>query len=292
MTPVTDPDLAALAGPIERPAESALLAARDRLAGSDRSLGRLDEVAAWLAAAQDADLPRPPRRARLLLVGPGGSEAAGRLAALLDVGVRGLDPAAGGPAGTTRDEAESAVRAGMGLVDDEVDAGTDLIVVADVAATAGVPAEALVGLLTRRDAAAVTRRGPLIDDAGWMNRCAAVRDTMRGARPVLGDHLALLAAVGGTDIAATAGILLRASARRTPVLLDGVVTAAAALVAQRVAFRAVSWWLAAHRSPEPAHEVALDRLGLDPLLDLGVRAEDGTAALLAVPLLRAAALSR
>jgi nicotinate-nucleotide--dimethylbenzimidazole phosphoribosyltransferase len=76
------------------------------------------------------------------------------------------------------------------------------------------------------------------------------------------------------------------------VLLDGVVTAAAALVAQRVAFRAVSWWLAAHRSPEPAHEVALDRLGLDPLLDLGVRAEDGTGALLAVPLLRAAALSR
>jgi nicotinate-nucleotide--dimethylbenzimidazole phosphoribosyltransferase len=75
------------------------------------------------------------------------------------------------------------------------------------------------------------------------------------------------------------------------VLLDGVATAAAALVAQRGSFRAVSWWVAAHRSPEPAHDLALDRLGLEPLLDLGVRAEDGTAALLGVPLVRAAALA-
>jgi nicotinate-nucleotide--dimethylbenzimidazole phosphoribosyltransferase len=72
------------------------------------------------------------------------------------------------------------------------------------------------------------------------------------------------------------------------VVLDGVATAAAALVAQRVAFRAVDWWVASHRSPEPAHALALDRLSLQPLLDLSIRAEDGTGALLAVHVLRAA----
>ena len=138
----------------------------------------------------------------------------------------------------------------------------------------------------------MTSKGATIDDALWMRRCAAVRDTMRRGRPILADHVGLLAAVGGADLAAMTGLLLQAAARRTPVLLDGVATAAAALVAQRMAFRSSDWWAAAHRSPEPAHDLALDRLGLEPLLDLGIRAEDGTGALLAVPLLRAAAGQR
>jgi nicotinate-nucleotide--dimethylbenzimidazole phosphoribosyltransferase len=73
------------------------------------------------------------------------------------------------------------------------------------------------------------------------------------------------------------------------VLLDGVATGAAALLAQRMAFRAADWWVASHRSPEPGHTVALDRLGLDPVLELQIRQEDGVGALLAVPVLRAAA---
>jgi nicotinate-nucleotide--dimethylbenzimidazole phosphoribosyltransferase len=171
-----------------------------------------------------------------------------------------------------------------------VDAGADLLVVADVGRGAGVPAAALVGLLTRKDASAVTSRGAVIDDPTWMRRCAAVRDAMRRGRPLLADHLGLLATVGGGDLAATTGVLLQAAARRTPVVLDGMVTAACALVAQRVAFRAVDWWLPSQRSPEPGHGVALDRLGLEPLLDLGIRQQDGTTALLAVPVVRAAAL--
>jgi nicotinate-nucleotide--dimethylbenzimidazole phosphoribosyltransferase len=276
-------DLASLVGPIERPDESARLAARAQLDASGRALGRLDELAVWLAAVQGAETARPPERVRLIVAGSDAG-AATELAASLDVGVRRLTP-------PVEVGAEMAVRAGMDLVDDEVDAGADLLVVVAVDPASVAPADALVGLLTRKDAAAVTGRGATIDDARWMRRCATVRDTMRRGRPVLGDHLALLAAVGGSTLAATTGVLLQAAVRRTPVLLDGVVTAACALVAQRVAFRAVGWWAAAHRSPEPAHDLALDRLGLEPLLDLGVRAEDGTAALLAVPLVRAAALS-
>lgn len=192
----------------------------------------------------------------------------------------------------TRAEVEAALLAGFTLADEEADAGTDLLVVADVGRGAGVPAAALVGLLTRNDASSVTSRGTTIDDALWMRRCAAVRDTMRRGRPEMGDYVDLLATVGGADLAATTGVLLQSAARRTPVLLDGIVTAAAALVAQRLAYRATDWWVASHRSPEPAHDLALDRLALTPLLDLGIRQEDGTGALLAVPVLRAAAALR
>jgi NaMN:DMB phosphoribosyltransferase len=278
---VTTHDLASLAGPVERPEEALRAAARERLGAAGRGLGRLDELAVWLAAAQGADTAALPRRVRLLAIGDG--PVAVDLAGTLDVGLRSLSPPPGGAAG--------AARVGMALVDEEVDQGADLLVVAAPDPAAGVAAEALVGLLTRRDAAAVTSRGATIDDSAWMRRCAAIRDTMRGARPTLADQVALLDVLDRPDLAATTGVLLRAAARRTPVLLDGAATAACALVGHRVAFRAVAWWAAAHRSPEPAHDLALDRLGLEPLLDLGVRAEDGTGALLAVPLVRAAAVS-
>jgi nicotinate-nucleotide--dimethylbenzimidazole phosphoribosyltransferase len=85
------------------------------------------------------------------------------------------------------------------------------------------------------------------------------------------------------------GFLVRAAARRTPVLLDGVVATAAALVAQDLQPRCVRWWRSAQRTSEPAQAVALRRLGLEPILDLGVEAGDGTGGLLAVPMLRAAA---
>ena len=112
---------------------------------------------------------------------------------------------------------------------------------------------------------------------------------MRRSRPVLGDQLQLLATAGGADFAAMTGFLLQAAARRTPVVLDGVVSGACALVAQRVTFRAADWWLAGHRSSEPAHALALTRLSLEPLLDLGMRLGEGTGALLAVPMVKAAA---
>jgi len=278
----TDPDLEALAAAIARPDESAAAAAREARPAEALSRGRLDDLAEWLAAVQGSVPARPLERVRMVVVGDGTDVAArARVAAASDVEVR--------PLAVPDDDAASALRAGIAAVDAEVDSGTELLVVAAADPAADVPASALVGLLTRTDASSVTRRGATIDDAGWMSRCAMVRDTMRRGRPVVGDRLALLDGVGSPDLAATTGVLLQAAARRTPVVLDGVATAAAALVAQRVAFRAVDWWVASHRSPEPAHALALDRLSLQPLLDLSIRAEDGTGALLAVHVLRAAA---
>ncbi|WP_042800825.1 nicotinate-nucleotide--dimethylbenzimidazole phosphoribosyltransferase, partial [Streptomyces sp. C] len=101
--------------------------------------------------------------------------------------------------------------------------------------------------------------------------------------------LALLAAVGGADVAAITGFLLQSAVRRTPVILDGVVSAACGLVAQRAAFRAPDWWLAGQSSGEPGQAKALDRMALNPVLDHGVTVGEGTGALLALPLVQAAA---
>ncbi|MFD5553056.1 nicotinate-nucleotide--dimethylbenzimidazole phosphoribosyltransferase [Streptomyces sp. NPDC127068] len=190
----------------------------------------------------------------------------------------------------TAQEAEAAFRAGMALADEEVDSGTDLVVLGDMSVGGTTAAATLIAALCGVDASVVTGRGEVpIDDLAWMRKCAAVRDALRRARPALGDQLKLLATAGGADFAAITGFLLQCAVRKTPVILDGVVSAACALVAQRVAFRAPDWWIAGHDSGEPAQAKALDRMAIEPLLTQGVRIGQGTGALLALPLVQAAA---
>ncbi|MFG2112415.1 nicotinate-nucleotide--dimethylbenzimidazole phosphoribosyltransferase [Streptomyces sp. NPDC048718] len=190
----------------------------------------------------------------------------------------------------TAEEAQAALELGIAVADEEADSGTDLVVLGDLSVGGTTPASTLIAALCGTDASVVTGRGGAgIDDLAWMRKCAAIRDALRRARPVLGDQLALLSTVGGADLAAMTGFLLQASVRRMPVVLDGVVGAACALVAQRSAFRAPDWWLAGQVSGEPAQAKALDRMALDPLLDHGVMVGEGTGALLALPLVRAAA---
>ncbi|KND35824.1 nicotinate-nucleotide--dimethylbenzimidazole phosphoribosyltransferase [Streptomyces anulatus] len=188
------------------------------------------------------------------------------------------------------EEAEQAVRLGMAIADEEADSGTDLVVLGDLSVGGTTAAATLVAALCGTDASVVTGRGGAgIDDLAWMVKCAAVRDALRRARPVLGDQLELLATSGGADLAAMTGFLLQSAVRRMPVILDGVVSAACALVAQRAAFRAPDWWLAGQVSGEPAQTKALDRMALTPLLDHGVTVGEGSGALLALPLVQAAA---
>ena len=188
----------------------------------------------------------------------------------------------------TREQAEQAFAVGLRIADEEVDAGADLLIAGDMGIGNTTPAAALVGLLCGKDAASVVGRGTGIDDLTWMRKTAAVRDAMRRGRPHKGDPVGLLGVVGGADIAAMVGFLLGAAARRTPVLLDGVVPCAAAVVAHRVAFRSREWWQAGHRSTEPAQAAALERLSLEPIVDLGMRLGEGTGALVALPVLAAA----
>ncbi|MER7723792.1 nicotinate-nucleotide--dimethylbenzimidazole phosphoribosyltransferase [Streptomyces sp. NPDC096323] len=190
----------------------------------------------------------------------------------------------------TVEEAVQAVRLGMAIADEEADSGTDLVVLGDLSVGGTTAAATLIAALCGTDASVVTGRGGAgIDDLAWMRKCAAVRDALRRARPVLGDQVELLATVGGADLAAMTGFLLQCAVRRLPVILDGVVSAACALVGQRAAFRAPDWWLAGQLSGEPAQAKALDRMALNPLLDHGVIVGEGSGALLALPFVQAAA---
>jgi nicotinate-nucleotide--dimethylbenzimidazole phosphoribosyltransferase len=283
-------DLAELAAAVDRPDDASRQAALDLL-GPRAATTRLGEIAGWLAGVQGQAPPVPPARPRLLVLADSAPARTSRVAAdtgveVRVVGRRGAPGQVEAQDACTPEEALAAVLAWTALVDEEVDAGADLVVLALPDTDLAVPAATLIGLLTRSDASAVTATGQ--DDAAWMVACAATRDAMRRGRPVLSDQVALLACVGGADLAVATGVLLQAGSRRTPVLLDGPVSAAAGLVAARLSFRASGWWLAGTRSPDPAHPIALERLSLEPVLELGLRSDDGTGALLAVPVVRAA----
>jgi len=147
----------------------------------------------------------------------------------------------------------------------------------------------LIAALTGAEPVAVVGRGTGIDDAGWMRKTAAIRDALRRARPVVGDPVELLRVAGGADFAAMAAFLAQAAVRRTPVILDGVMVGAAAMLAEELAPGAREWWVAGHRSVEPAHELALEHLRLVPVLDLQLRLGEGSGAVIALPIVQMAA---
>ena len=184
-------------------------------------------------------------------------------------------------------EVASAVLIGARVATALVVEGCDLLAIGDVGIGNTTTSAGLIAALTGADPATVTGRGSGVDDDTLAHKARVVQQVVR--RAATRDPLALLAAVGGAEHAALVGVLLAATVARTPVLLDGVVTDAAALVATRLAPAVAGAILAGHRSPEPAATVALQALGAQPLLDLDLRLGEGSGALLAVPTVVAAA---
>jgi nicotinate-nucleotide--dimethylbenzimidazole phosphoribosyltransferase len=189
----------------------------------------------------------------------------------------------------SREQAARAVLAGAGVAQELVEAGADLLVTGDMGIGNTTPAACLVAAFTGRPAAAVTGRGTGIDDATLAVKVKVVEQALARHAPEPADPLGVLAAVGGLEHAALTGLLLAGAAARVPVLLDGVNADAAALAARAFTAHAVGYLVAGHRSVEPGASAALAALGLDPLVDLGMRLGEGTGALLAVPIVRAAA---
>ncbi|MEE4023226.1 nicotinate-nucleotide--dimethylbenzimidazole phosphoribosyltransferase [Gordonia sp. PKS22-38] len=181
-------------------------------------------------------------------------------------------------------ETREALAAGRAIADQLVDSGADLLIGGDMGIGNTTPATVLIGALARREPVEIVGRGTGIDDAGWIRKTAAIRDGMRRARRHVHDPLSMLATVAGADLTALAGFLAQAAVRRTPVILDGMVVTAAAMVAAELAPGASRWWLAGHRSVEPAHTIALDHLDLVPVLDMSMRLGEGSGALAALPL--------
>jgi nicotinate-nucleotide--dimethylbenzimidazole phosphoribosyltransferase len=209
-------------------------------------------------------------------------------------GLRSLKVRAGtaniahGPA-MSRTDALTAIAAGRQLVADELDRGLDVALTGDMGIANTTPSACLVCHFTGVDPAQVVGRGTGIDDAGLERKVGVVRralDVNRGE--MAAGPLAALAALGGLEIAGLTGVILEAARRRRPVLLDGFIATAAALTAVALAPGCVDYLVAAHRSQELGHTAALAALRLRPLLDLDLRLGEGTGALLALPLLRAA----
>ena len=188
----------------------------------------------------------------------------------------------------TQAEVDAALAAGRAIADEEIDGGADLLIAGDMGIGNTTPATVLIAAITDTEPVLAIGRGTGVDDAGWMRKAAAIRDAMWRARPHVHDPAALLRVAGGADLAAMAGYLAQAAVRRTPVILDGVVVTAAALLADALAPGASAWWVAGHRSTEPAHRVALTKLGLEPLVEMEMRLGEGSGAVTALPVVRAA----
>jgi nicotinate-nucleotide--dimethylbenzimidazole phosphoribosyltransferase len=207
---------------------------------------------------------------------------------LLDANVRrGTADLTAGPA-MTRDQARAAVEVGISVAGALADAGARCLLTGDMGIANTTPAAALIAAFTGAGPAEVTGRGTGVDDDTYARKIAVVAEGLDRNRPDPADPLGTLAAVGGLEHAALAGLVLGAAARRVPVVLDGVIAASAALAAAAFAPDAVAAMVAGHRSPEPGAAVALAHLGLTPLLDLGMRLGEGTGALLALPIVASA----
>jgi nicotinate-nucleotide--dimethylbenzimidazole phosphoribosyltransferase len=199
---------------------------------------------------------------------------------------RGTSDLATGPA-MTRDEAVQGLLAGAAVADRLVDAGYDCLLTGDMGIANTTPSAALVAALTGSAPGRVTGRGTGVDDA-TLGRKVEVISSALLERPPGDDPVETLASLGGFEHAGLAGFVLGAAARRVPVILDGVIAGSAALVAQALAPEAIGYCFAGHRSVEPGHVVALERLGLRPLVDLDLRLGEGTGAVLSFPLVEAA----
>ncbi|MGY0004369.1 bifunctional adenosylcobinamide kinase/adenosylcobinamide-phosphate guanylyltransferase [Micromonospora sp. I033] len=294
----------------------------DRLTTLDipgAGLGVLERVVGFAGATQGTATPAPWGSVRVLLLhgdheggasagaAPGesarrarqaraGKGPLARLAAENGAGLQVVEtptsaPIEAGPA-LSGEQVESALRYGWRLAEQAADAGVQLLVLAAcgagteaaaaavLAATAGAEPPAVLGRV-------VTEHGEY-DDAAWMVRCAAVRDALHRTRRSAREAKDVLAELGGGDVAVATGVLLGATARRVPVLLDGPVGVAAGMVSRDLAGQARHWCLLPDHGGRPGVRLAADVLGLTPLLDLRLDLGEGATALAALPLLRSA----
>jgi nicotinate-nucleotide--dimethylbenzimidazole phosphoribosyltransferase len=232
------------------------------------------------------------------------ARAAGARLVVVDAGVHGelrhaavldrrLGPgtanAARGPA-MSRQQAVRALESGIELAEELAAGGVGVLGLGDMGIGNTAVSSALTAALVGCDAGQVVGRGTGVDDEGLRVKVAAVRRALEVNAPDPADPIGVLAAVGGFELGVLAGLALGGAAAGVPVVLDGFVVGAAALLAARIAPGAAAAMIASHLSPEPGHAVVLAELGLSPLLDLGMRLGEGSGAALGVQLVNSALL--
>lgn len=189
----------------------------------------------------------------------------------------------------TRAQAERAVETGIGIVSREIARGANMIGTGDMGIGNTTASSAIVATITRRAPREVTGRGTGVDDAALAHKIQVIERALAFHAPNASDALDVLAKVGGFEIGGLAGVMLGAAAQRVPVVIDGFISGAAALLAYTLAPQVRAYLIPAHRSVEIGHRAVLDYLGTSPLLDLDLRLGEGTGAALGISLCIAAA---
>lgn len=288
---------------------------------SGLALGRLGSLAAWIAAVQGTDVPKPFSRARAIIVagnhgiaerglsawtadagaaqanelraGGGPGQSAARVAG---ASVRLIGDYLDAPTGAIDVESalssevwEAALAAGAEVADNEIDAGADLIVAGDIGVGNTTVAAAVYGTLTRTEPVKAIGRGSGINDKVWKIKSAAVRDAMFRVRNFRDDTPRVCAELTGPDFAFLVGLIAQSAARRTPVLVGEVYPTMAAYVAERLAPGTKEWLIAGQATSEPAHTGCLEALNLKPVMALDMKTGQGAGALAALPQLNLAA---
>ena len=190
----------------------------------------------------------------------------------------------------TAAECGRALLAGQAIAAAELAHGADLLIIGDMGIGNTTPATALIAATFGLAADDLVGRGTGVDDVRLARKTEVIAAALARMEDRVADPMSRLAGLGSADIAAGVGFLLAAARAGVPVLLDGVVSLAEVAIAEELEPGLITWCAAGHRSTEPAQHVALEKLGLEPLLDLGLRLGEGTGALTAVPVLRSAAL--
>jgi nicotinate-nucleotide--dimethylbenzimidazole phosphoribosyltransferase len=230
------------------------------------------------------------------------SRLAGACLVVVDVGVAGKvdDPGvlnfkiregtgniAAGPA-MTRDEAVKALEAGISVAANEIEKGADLLATGDMGIGNTTPSSAILAVLAGVSPEEATGRGTLVNDEVLGKKVKAVKSAIQVNRPDKGDGIDVLAKVGGLEIAGLAGVILGAASRKVPVIIDGFISTAAAMIACSLAGKARDYLIPSHLSGEQGHRLMLEYLGMRPMLLMDMRLGEGTGAALAMNLVEGA----
>jgi nicotinate-nucleotide--dimethylbenzimidazole phosphoribosyltransferase len=192
-----------------------------------------------------------------------------------------------GPA-MTREHCLQALKAGMETANLAMDRGARLLITGDMGIGNTTPSTAVAAVLMNQDPEKLVGPGTGLDPQGLDKKLDVIRRAIAVNAPRAQNPLQVLETVGGLEIAAIAGLILAAAARKCAVVVDGFISTAGALAARALRPTCTEYMIAGHVSAEPGHRAMLDHMGLDPVLDLGMHLGEGTGAVLALPILDAA----
>lgn len=192
-----------------------------------------------------------------------------------------------GPA-MSKEEAIRAIEAGIEVFEDELTKGIDIAGTGDMGIGNTTPSSAIVAAITKVSPEEVTGRGTGINDKAFANKIEVIKRALKVNMPDSDDPIDVLSKVGGFELGGLTGIILAGAANRVPVIIDGFISGAAALIAYKLSPRVKDYIVSAHRSVEKGHKITLNFLGLKPLLDFNLRLGEGTGAALGMSIVEAA----